>query len=49
LQTGQALRVLSDEVAERVANQLDAYPEQGQKHFAELKAILDEEGSNYSQ
>ena len=49
LQTGQALRVLSDQVAERVANQLDAYPEQGQKHFAELKAILDEEGSNYSQ
>tara|TARA_B100001027_G_C16143621_1_gene274824 strand:- start:260 stop:700 length:441 start_codon:yes stop_codon:yes gene_type:complete len=49
LQTGQPLRVLSDEVAAKVANQLDAYPEQERKHFAELKAILDEEGSNYSQ
>ena len=49
LQTGQPLRVLSDEVAEKVANQLEAYPEQERKHFAELKAILDEEGSNYSQ
>ena len=49
LQTGQPLRVLSNEVAAKVANQLEAYPEQEQKHFAELKAILDEEGSNYSQ
>jgi ribulose-5-phosphate 4-epimerase/fuculose-1-phosphate aldolase len=49
LQTGQPLRVLSDETAEKVANQLDAYPEQERKHFEELKAILDEEGSNYSQ
>ena len=49
LQTGQTLRVLPDEVAAKVANQLDAYPEQERKHFAELKAILDEEGSNYSQ
>ena len=49
LQTGQTLRILSDEVAEKVADQLEAYPEQEQKHFEELKAILDEEGSNYSQ
>ena len=49
LQTGQTLRVLSDEVAAKVADQLEAYPEQEQKHFEELKSILDDEGSNYSQ
>ena len=49
LQTGQPLRVLSDEVASKVADQLETYPEQDQRHFEELKAILDEEGSNYSQ
>lgn len=47
LQTGRELRVLSDEVAERTAQQLEAYPEQGERHFAELKAILDEEKSDY--
>ena len=49
LQTGQPLRVLSDEVASKVADQLETYAEQDQRHFEELKAILDEEGSNYSQ
>ena len=49
LQTRQPLRVLSDEVASKVADQLETYPEQDQRHFEELKAILDEEGSNYSQ
>ena len=49
LQTGQPLRVLSDEVASKVTDQLETYPEQDQRHFEELKAILDEEGSNYSQ
>ena len=34
--------MLSDEVAERTAQQLEAYPEQDERHFAELKAILDE-------
>jgi len=48
LQTGRELRVLSDEVAERTAQQLEAYPEQDERHFAELKAILDEEQSDYS-
>ena len=47
LQTGRELRVLSDEVAERTAQQLEAYPEQDERHFAELKAILDEEQSDY--
>ncbi len=48
LQTGQELRVLSHEIAERTAMQLDNYPDQAQRHFAELKAILDDEGSNYA-
>ena len=48
LQTGQPLRVLSDEVAEKTAQELEGYPEQGDRHLAELKAILDEEQSNYA-
>ena len=47
LQTGRELRVLSDEVAEKTAQQLEAYPEQDERHFAELKAILDNEDSDY--
>lgn len=49
LQTGQPMRVLSHEVAEKTARQLEEYPEQDVRHLAELKAILDEEGSNYAQ
>lgn len=48
LQTGQALRVLSDEIAEKTAQELEDYPDQAARHLAELKAILDEEGSNYA-
>lgn len=48
LQTGQPLRVLSDEIAEKAARELEEYPEQDVRHLAELKAILDDEGSNYS-
>jgi len=48
LQTGQELRVLSDDVAERTAQQLEAYPEQDERHFAELKAILNKESSDYA-
>lgn len=47
LWTGRPLRVLSDEIAEKTAAELDAYPGQADRHLAELKAILDEEGSNY--
>jgi ribulose-5-phosphate 4-epimerase/fuculose-1-phosphate aldolase len=48
LQTGQPLRVLSDEVAEKTAQELENYPEQDARHLAELKAILDEEGDKYA-
>lgn len=48
LQTGQPLRVLSDEIAEKTAQELESYPEQDVRHLAELKAILDSEGSDYA-
>jgi ribulose-5-phosphate 4-epimerase/fuculose-1-phosphate aldolase len=48
LQTGQPLRVLSDEIAEKTAQELEAYPEQDVRHLEELKAILDDEGSDYA-
>ena len=48
LQTGRPLRVLSHEVAERTARQIGTYPGQAERHFKELKAILDEEGDSYA-
>jgi len=48
LQTGLPLRVLSDEVAEKTARELEEYPDQSDRHLAELKAILDGEGSDYA-
>ncbi len=48
LQTGRPLRVLSDEVAEKTAREIEDYPEQDVRHLAELKAILDQEGSDYA-
>jgi ribulose-5-phosphate 4-epimerase/fuculose-1-phosphate aldolase len=48
LQTGQPLRVLSDEIAEKAAREQEDYPGQAEKHLSELKAILDAEGSDYA-
>ncbi len=48
LQTGQPLRVLSNEIAEKTAQEASVFPGQAEKHLAELKAILDAEGSNYA-
>ncbi|MEM8798223.1 MAG: class II aldolase/adducin family protein, partial [Pseudomonadota bacterium] len=48
LQTGKPLRVLSDEIAEKTASEIEAYPGQAGRHLSELKAILDEEGANYA-
>jgi len=45
--TGKALRVLSDEIAEKTACEQEKYPEYAEKHFEELKAILDEEEPSY--
>ena len=48
LQTGRPLRVLPDEVAEKTARELEAYPGQADRHLAELRAILDAEGADYA-
>lgn len=48
LQTGRPLRVLSHEIAEKTAQELDDYPDQAERHLAELKAILDHEHSDYA-
>ncbi len=48
LWTGQPLRILSDEIAEKTAQQLAEYPEQAERHFAELRAILDKEEPDYT-
>lgn len=48
LQTGQPLRILSDEIAEKTARELDDYPDQAERHLSELKAILDGENSDYA-
>ncbi|WP_259989947.1 class II aldolase and adducin N-terminal domain-containing protein [Sulfitobacter sp. S190] len=49
LQTGMPLRRISDEVAEKTASALEQYPDQDARHLAELKAILNNEGSDYDQ
>ena len=48
LQTGRPLRILSPSIAEKTADEIDTYPGQAERHLAELKAILDEEGSDYA-
>lgn len=49
LQTGQPLSILPHEIAAKTADEIEDYPEQDIRHLAELKAILDEEGSNYAE
>jgi len=48
LWTQRPLRVLSDEIAEKTASEIENYPGQANRHLTELKAILDEEGSDYA-
>jgi ribulose-5-phosphate 4-epimerase/fuculose-1-phosphate aldolase len=48
LWTQRPLRVLSDEIAEKTAHEIETYPGQAERHLSELKAILDEEGSDYA-
>jgi ribulose-5-phosphate 4-epimerase/fuculose-1-phosphate aldolase len=47
LWTGKPLRMLSDEIAAKVADETDNYPGQAERHLAELKAILDDEEPVY--
>lgn len=48
LQTGRPLRMLSDDVAEKTAREIESYPEQDVRHLAEIRTILDGEGSDYA-
>ena len=48
LQTGRPLRVLSHEIAEKTAQELEDYPGQAEAHLREIKSILDSEGSSYA-
>jgi len=48
LQTGQPLRVLPDEIAEKTAREIENYPGQADRHLAEIMAILDEDGEPYA-
>lgn len=48
LQTGQPLRVLSDEIAEKTARELDDYPGQAEAHLAQIRRILDRADPDYA-
>ena len=48
LQTGRPLRILDERVAAKTAAELADYGDFAENHLAELKAILDEEGSDYA-
>lgn len=48
LQTGRPLRILPDAIAEKTAQEWEAYPTGPAEHLAELRAILDAEGSDYA-
>ena len=47
LWTGKPLRVMSDDLAAKVAQELEDYPSQAGRHFDDLKAILDQEEPEY--
>ncbi len=47
--TGRKLRVLSDEIAEKTAQEIEEYDGQTDRHFEDLKEILDTEEPDYRQ
>jgi ribulose-5-phosphate 4-epimerase/fuculose-1-phosphate aldolase len=47
LQTGQKLRVLSDEIAEKVAQEIEDYPSQAERHLADLKTLLERQEPDF--
>lgn len=48
LWTGQPLRMIPNEIAEKTAKEMEGYPGQEERHLPELMAILDDEGSDYA-
>ena len=49
LQTGRGLRIIAPETAEKTAQELEEYPDQAERHFSDLKTILDNEGDDYAE
>ncbi len=49
LQTGRPLRFLSEAVAEKTAQEWEAYPGFAEAHLSELKALLDADAPGYTQ
>ncbi|MCB1492511.1 MAG: class II aldolase/adducin family protein [Rhodobiaceae bacterium] len=47
LWTSRKLRILSDEIAEKTAQELESYPGQAGMHLSEVKALLDAEQPDY--
>jgi len=47
LQTGQPLRIIPDDIAEKTARDIEEFPEQAERHLAALKAVLDREEPTY--
>lgn len=48
LQTGRALRIMPDAIAEKTASEWEGYPGFAEAHLAELRAILDVEDPGYA-
>ena len=48
LQTGQPLRYIPTDIAEKTAREIEEYDNQAERHLTELKLILDDEGSTYA-
>lgn len=48
LQTGKPLRLLPEAVAEKTAQEWEAYPGYAEAHLREIKALLDEAGAGYA-
>ncbi len=48
LQTGQPLRRIPDEIAEKTARELEDYPGQADAHLTAIRRILDHETSDYA-
>ena len=48
MQTGRLLRVLSDAVAEKTAQEWDAYPDLASRFLSEIRATLDDESPDYA-
>lgn len=48
LQTGQPLRLIPDDIAEKTAQELEDYPGQAEAHMTAIRQILDHENADYA-